>query len=140
MDTPMSGSKRTPLARQSLQPRIPPKAVELFNAMRRCRCTCDLSSPKRLHRGCPGCDTWWTLHSELDTELAMPPWQWPCILPPWRRGGDNEEQAELWEMLADASRQAKRAAREAKRLQAAADASTKDPLAPPASPIDATTP
>jgi hypothetical protein len=72
----MSGTRRTPLARRTAV-QITPRAVELFVAMGKLRCTCAPPSPKR--SPCPGCQRWYDLHTELHSELAARPWQWPCV-------------------------------------------------------------
>jgi len=88
------------------EPPITPRAVEIFDRMRRCNG-----------------ERWWDLHSDLCDELHTKPWQWPCIEDPreanpypegapahasWRP--DREAQA-LWQTLDQASREA-RAARD----------------------------
>jgi len=85
---------------------ITPRAIEIFDAMRRCNG-----------------DRWWQLHSELCDELHTPPYAWPCVEHPgeanpypadcaahlsWQP--DREAQA-LWRALDAASREARLAAR-----------------------------
>jgi hypothetical protein len=73
----MSGTRRTPLGRQSTKP-ISQRAVELYAAMGRLRCTCP--SPKPVTQGpCPACERWYDLHAELHVELGLKPWEWPCV-------------------------------------------------------------
>jgi hypothetical protein len=101
---------RTPI-RRSPSPVITPKALELFEQMRRCR------SDER----------WWKLQNDLCDELHTRPWEYPCVehpdtsnpYPPgtpahlsWR---PNDRAQEMWKALDAASREAKRAAREARK-------------------------
>jgi hypothetical protein len=72
----MSGTRRTPINRPPVA-QITPRAIDLYVAMSRLRCTCAPPSPTRTE--CPGCERWWDLHSELDDELNCEPWQWPCV-------------------------------------------------------------
>jgi hypothetical protein len=70
-------TNRTPIQRPALT-MISPRAVDLFEAMGRLRCTCP--SPKPPTQGpCPGCLQWYDLHAELHDELRCEPWEWPCI-------------------------------------------------------------
>jgi hypothetical protein len=74
-------------------------AVQLFDQMRRCRDE----------------ERWWELHHALSDELDCRPWQFPCIqnpaepLHPSLR--PDPEARELWERLAEASRDRRRAHR-----------------------------
>jgi hypothetical protein len=72
----MSGTRRVPLARRPAV-QITPRAIELYMAMGKLKCTCPPPSPKR--STCPGCERWYDLHDELHWELQCKPWEWPCI-------------------------------------------------------------
>jgi len=77
----MSGTKRVPVARSPI-PQITPEAVRLFDAMRRCRCTCPPIDWKGKYWGrqqCAGCKRWWELQNQLCDEVHAPIWQYPCI-------------------------------------------------------------
>jgi hypothetical protein len=137
-NSPMPGTKRTPIHRSPL-PQITPVAVRLFEAMKRCRCTCN--PDPEVFDDCRGCQKWWRLHNGLHDELGCRPWQWPCVEDPnvpvddpdtpadWQP--DLEAQA-LWNALEAAAREARRAARRAK-----ADTA---PAAPPEQNLDRMTP
>jgi hypothetical protein len=74
----MSGTRRTPLARRPAV-QITPRAVVLFVAMGKLRCTC-LPPPRPPTRSpCAGCARWYDLHAELHVELHCKPWEWPCV-------------------------------------------------------------
>src|SRR5262245_10043902 len=109
-------TKRTPIGRTPI-PQIMPRAIELFDAMRRCRCTCP---PHRnpLTR-CSACDRWWQLQNQLCDELRTRPWEYPCIEDPREADGpdDRPEAQERWRLLAEASREAKRQERAARRAK-----------------------
>jgi hypothetical protein len=84
----MSGTRRIPINRRSVTA-IAPRAVELYKAMRRIRCTCPLPKPGRnapsMRDQCRGCSKWWSLHSELDAALGpTKPWLWPHLAEPTR--------------------------------------------------------
>jgi hypothetical protein len=80
------GPKRTPIAPE-LQTEVSARAVELYRAMKKCRCD-RVPSCKGLH--CPGCARWYALHAALHAELGLRSWVWPCILPPtWLAGPDD---------------------------------------------------
>src|SRR5262249_48130300 len=101
-------TKRTPLSRSSI-PQITPRAVQLFDAMRRC-------NGKR----------WWQLQNELCDELATPIYQYPCVEDP--REGERRPGAEaLWMALAQASRERRRQERAARRAKSANGASDQPP-------------
>jgi hypothetical protein len=75
-------TKRTPLARP-LQHLISDRALRAFRHMRRLesQCTCpprDWDGEYWKHRQCAACDAWYEQHNILHSELAMPPWRWPC--------------------------------------------------------------
>ncbi len=57
-------TNRTPINRPP-RSRITPLALQLFKAMQDCE---------------P--DQWWSLHSELQDELQLMPYQWPAIADP----------------------------------------------------------
>ena len=69
----MAGTKRIPLARRPAT-LVTPRAVELFVAMGKLRCTCNGHSSS-----CEACDEWWRLHDELHDELCLKPHEWPCV-------------------------------------------------------------
>jgi hypothetical protein len=80
-------TKRTPIARHHMAS-ISERAVELYLAMKRIRCTCPppepgFTSPK-LRDQCGNCERWWSLHNQLADELKLRPWFWPVIVPPTR--------------------------------------------------------
>jgi hypothetical protein len=56
---------------------ITERAVDLYIAMGKLRCTCAPPSPTRSL--CPGCARWYDLHGDLHVELGCRPWQWPCV-------------------------------------------------------------
>jgi hypothetical protein len=70
----MSGTKRIPIARIQAH-RITPRAIAIYQQMRRIRCTCPSQPPG----GCSHYNRWFDLHNELHLELRLPVWQWPCI-------------------------------------------------------------
>ena len=73
-------TNRTPINRPAVA-QISDRALDLFEAMGRLRCTCP--SPKPPTQGyrapCPGCERWYDLHADLHDELQCQPWEWPCI-------------------------------------------------------------
>jgi hypothetical protein len=98
----MSGTKRTPIARQAnLQ--VTPHALALFAATekasrqrRAASCVANLYGYCSME--CGACQDWANAHSEIHSELALRPWQWPalpiCPHPPgspaaraWRASG-----------------------------------------------------
>jgi len=90
----MSGTKRVPVTRSPI-PQITPRSIELFNAMRQCRCT--WRKDRRLGTMCPGCERWWKLHGDLFDELRVPVWQWPCVENPLEVDeGNRPEAVALW--------------------------------------------
>jgi len=105
-------TKRTPINRSPIT-QVTPRAIELFDAMRRC-----------------GGRRWWELQNALCDELHTPIWQYPCIEDP--RDGENRPAAEaLWRMLDAASREARRQEREARRAQKAAKGAPDQTTPPP---------
>jgi hypothetical protein len=101
----MSGTRRVPLARRPAV-QITPRAVELFVAMGKLRCTCAPPSPSRTL--CAGCQHWYDLHAELNAELGCKPWEWPCVArqSPKRAGSPtmNETIAATMMLLQEAAR------------------------------------
>jgi len=94
------------------EPKITDRALDLFAAMGRLRCTCP--PPRPLAGGpCPGCAAWFDLHAELHDELKLKPWQWPCVArqSPKRAGSHalNNEISVRMAML-DAAAKARRTA------------------------------
>jgi hypothetical protein len=73
----MSGTRRTPLDRPVVT-QITPRAVELYVAMGKLRCTCP-PPPSPTWPPCPGCAKWWDLHDLLDDEIGGEPWEWPVV-------------------------------------------------------------
>src|SRR5262245_6934573 len=104
-------TKRTPINRSPIT-QVTARSVQLFDAMRRCRCTCP--TPRNPLKRCSACDRWWRLQNELCDELAAPVWQYPCVEDP--RDGENRPAAEaLWRALDAASREAPRQERAARK-------------------------
>jgi hypothetical protein len=107
--TPEVSTKRTPIVPPH-RARITPRAVELFDRMRRAaaRCVCD-------DRSCSACRRWGQLMTELHDED-------PAVeCPGWADVADWDAAQERWRALAAASRAAKRAARKAKASEKAAE-------------------
>jgi hypothetical protein len=138
----MAGTRRTPVNRSPL-PTIMPRAIQLFEQMRRCSCTCppiDWGGKYYGRQQCPGCKRWWSLQNDLCDELHTPVWAYPCVEDPrtqnpyppftnaYRSWEPNRNAQELWQALAEASREAKRQERAARKGAAAA---TQPPEAPP---------
>jgi hypothetical protein len=79
----MSGTKRTPIARQAnLQ--VTPHALALFAATekasrqrRAASCVANLYGYCSME--CGACQDWANAHSELHKELGLRPWEWPCL-------------------------------------------------------------
>jgi len=109
----MPGPIRKPLAHPVRTLPITPKAIQLFDAMRRCHCTC----PKNRNplTRCSACDRWWKLQNELRDELHTKPWEYPCVEDPREADApdDRPEAQERWRLLAEAAREAKRQERAA---------------------------
>ena len=101
----MSGTRRVPLARRPAV-QITSRAVELFVAMGKLRCSCPPRSPKR--SPCPGCERWFDLHDALHRELGAKPWEWPVVARkgPKRAGSTcmTESAAALMALLREAAR------------------------------------
>jgi hypothetical protein len=119
----VSGTRRTPLAR-SPGMQITPRAVDLYAAMGKLRCSCP--SPKPPTQGpCPGCARWYDLHDELDDELRLPPWYWPIVGRQGARAAGspamNETIAATMKMFEDAIRR-RRAAVSARKEREGANA------------------
>jgi hypothetical protein len=100
-------TNRIPIARSPVA-QISPRAVELFVAMGRLRCSC-LPPPRPPTQGpCAGCQQWYDLHAELHDELQLPPWQWPCVArrSPKRAGSTcwNDDIAARMQLLQEAAR------------------------------------
>jgi hypothetical protein len=74
----MSGTRRVPLGRRPAV-QITPRAVELFVAMDKLRCTCPSPKPPT-QSPCPSCERWYDLNNELHIELHCKPWEWPCVV------------------------------------------------------------
>jgi hypothetical protein len=104
----MSGTRRTPLVRRPTV-QITPRAVELYVAMGKLRCTCPPPSPGRTQ--CPGCARWYDFHAELHDELRCAPWEWPCVArqSPKRAGSTcwNEDVRARLALLKEAARPAR---------------------------------
>jgi len=128
----MSGTKRVPVARSPL-PVISPAAITLFDAMRRCRCTCppiDWEGKYWGRQQCAGCERWWELQNQLCDEVHARIWQYPCVehpntVSPYPRNTPAHkswqpclEAQALWKTLAEASREQRREERMARRAKA----------------------
>src|SRR5262249_32826581 len=83
---------------------VTPRAVELFEAMRRVRCTCGPGERGHVLRCCAGCQRWWDLQNDLHLELHCKLWHWPCLRR--RRSDGDEQQRQLWDALEEASESA----------------------------------
>ena len=70
-------TNHTPIQRPALT-MITRRALDLFVAMGRLRCTCPSPKPPT-QSPCPGCTRWYDLHGDLHSELGCKPWQWPCV-------------------------------------------------------------
>jgi hypothetical protein len=115
-------TKRIPIPRVAA-PTITTKAIALFERMRRCKCTCP---PDARGHECPGCEKWWSLHSDLVDALGTPVWQWPAIedpraenpyppgTPAHHSWTPDLEAQQMWQALANASRELRRARQAAK--------------------------
>jgi|SRR5215831_4093575 len=123
----MPGPIRKPLAHPAHAQMITSRAIELFEQMQRCRCTCDPDD--RDHRfECPGCKRREALDEAIGVECKTPIWQYPCIenpraenpYPPshanytWWETRDPAPR-ELWLALEQAVREMRQKEREARR-------------------------
>jgi hypothetical protein len=99
----LSPVTRVPLYRTG-EPRITPRAVEIFRQIRRLRC---VAGDARCDR-CEACERWHDLHADLNREIGACPWHWPCIAHDYKRG--SAAQRALWDALEDAARAARKAA------------------------------
>jgi hypothetical protein len=119
----MSGTRRVPLARRPTV-QITPRAIELYEAMGRLRCTCPSPKPPT-REPCSGCRRWYDLHGELDEELRLPPWYWPIVGRQGARAAGspamNETIAATMKMFEDAIRR-RRAAVSARKEREGANA------------------
>jgi hypothetical protein len=127
----MSGTKRVPVARTPI-PQITPRSIELFDAMKRCCCTCPPIDWEGQwgRQQCPGCKRWWELQNELCDELRTKPWEYPCVEDPrtenpYLRGmpahatwEPNHRAQAMWRQLHSASRERRREERAARRAKA----------------------
>jgi hypothetical protein len=99
-------TNRTPVARPAVA-QITERAIDLFVAMGKLRCTCPSPRPPTVGP-CPGCERWYDLHDELTDELQCEPWQWPCVSrqSPKRAGSTcwNEEIAARMALLKAAAK------------------------------------
>jgi hypothetical protein len=78
----MSGTRRIPLNRPAVGLRITERAIDVFIAMGRLKCTCLPPPPEYwLHKMCAGCEKWYDLHSQVAGELgnSIEPWMWPIL-------------------------------------------------------------
>jgi hypothetical protein len=76
----MSGTRRTPIGRESTKGRISDRAVDLWMAMNRLpRCTCPRPMPVT-RDPCANCAKWDDLHADLHVELKCKLWEWPCVV------------------------------------------------------------
>jgi hypothetical protein len=119
----MSGTRRVPLAR-SPGMQITPRAVDLYVAMGKLKCSCP--APKPITQGlCPGCMDWYDLHALLHRELQLPPWKWPCVArqSPKRAGSTcwNDDIAARMAMLDEAARARRTASLEGPHTEPVAD-------------------
>ena len=99
-------TNRTPIKRPAAT-LITGRALDLFEAMGKLRCTCPPPEPLR-GEPCPGCKEWFGLHELLHSELKLRPWQWPCVARQSpKRAGDtcwNDEIAARMKMLQNAAK------------------------------------
>jgi hypothetical protein len=64
-------TNRVPINRPAVA-QISERAVDLYIAMGRLKCSCPSPRPRTLGP-CPGCAKWYDLHDLLDDELGLPP-------------------------------------------------------------------
>jgi hypothetical protein len=79
----MSGTRRTPIARPATL-QISARAVGLFEQAEKARrkrrgAACAVGIYGYCRMECPACQAWSDAHSELHRELALKPWEWPCL-------------------------------------------------------------
>jgi hypothetical protein len=115
-------------------PRITPRAIALFDRLRRLECTCeprDRGGKYWEHTLCAGCEEHGRLMGQLHTELQLRPWQdavadpdagnpYPIGTYAARSWRPDVEAVERWKALARASREQRRAKRMAKASERAA--------------------
>jgi len=139
-------TKRVPIGRPAA-PMITVEVIKLFEAMRRCHCTCN---PDDRYTECPGCKKRQELDEQIGRELKAPVWEYPCLERPgatnpyprshanymWWEKRDRGPQ-ERWMALEQAARELRRQEREARRAKAARKAAAAPaPSSPPSSPVD----
>ena len=108
----MSGTRRVPINRRHTTP-ITPRAVELFVAMGRLRCSCGPPKSGTPYKLCAGCERWHNLQVELNNELRCRPWEWPCV----SRQGPKHAGGTAWNERIAATMKALREAAKAQRAQ-----------------------
>jgi hypothetical protein len=93
MDTAGMTTNRVPIDRPPTM-RVSERALDIYEAMRRLRCTCLPVIPERYwdHKQCASCRRWSDLQSELNAELGCLPWQWPCV---YRRSSSTKHTGPL---------------------------------------------
>jgi len=137
----MPGTRRVPITRTAI-PQITPRAIELFDALRRCRCSCppiDWEGEYWKRDRCAGCERWWDLHHDLHRELHCKPWHFPCVEDPDARSPYPEGSAAYAAHQPDLEAQTKwralaKASRETRRTKAAARKAAAAPTSPPEQP------
>jgi hypothetical protein len=98
-------TNRTPIQRPALT-MISARAVDLYVAMGKLRCTCPVPKPPTVGP-CPGCAAWYDLHAELHDELRCELWEWPCVARQPKRAGSaymNESIGARMAMLKEAAK------------------------------------
>lgn len=110
-------------------PHVTTRAVRLFDALRRCRCTCE--PDERFE--CTGCKRYFAFDEELMHEFKLgrvvfPTIESPKVKNPYPLGSEgylfwqpDREAQERWRLLAEASREARRARARAVQPAAASD-------------------
>lgn len=114
----MSGTRRTPIARRATL-KISARALELFEQLERARrqrraASCVVGPYGYCGMECGACQDWANAHSELHRELALKPWEWPCLpvcpFPPGssaaRDWSPSGPELALWQTLERARRAA----------------------------------
>src|SRR5262249_7765401 len=73
-------------------------AVQVYQEMARCACTCASADDWIRNEECDGCRRWWELQQHLWAELRLRLWQWPAIS---RNGGAGyyAEAVAVWQAL-----------------------------------------